>query len=258
MVNEQNELMSRLGLLGKDIAYSFSRGYFKAKFEAEQLPFTYENFDLEDISLFPKLLQDNPDICGCNVTIPYKEQVIPFLDKLDKKAKKIGAVNTITINSKGRLKGYNTDCYGFKNSIKPFLKKHHKKALILGTGGASKAIAYTFKKLKIEFDYVSRTTKSDVKFTYDNLTIDDIKDYKIIINCSPVGTYPDINDCPEIPYDAITDKHLLFDLIYNPEETTFLRLGKNQGAQICNGQKMLELQAEKAWRIWNLKYKPSK
>jgi len=252
MVNAQNELMSRLGLLGKDIAYSFSRGYFKTKFEAEQLPFTYENFDIDNISIFPKLLQDNHDISGLNVTIPYKEKVIPYLDKLDKKAKKIGAVNTITINSKGQLKGYNTDCYGFKNSIKPFLKKHHKKALILGTGGASKAIAYTLKKLNIKYDYVSRTTKSNVKFTYDNLTIEDIKNYKIIINCSPVGTHPNINSCPKIPYDGITDQHLLYDLIYNPEETKFLKLGKTQGAQICNGLKMLELQAEKAWRIWNL------
>lgn len=252
MDNAQNELMHRLGLLGKDISYSFSRGYFKTKFEAEQLPLTYENFDIENISMFPKLLQDNPDISGLNVTIPYKEQVIPFLDKLDKKAKKIGAVNTITIDSKGKLKGYNTDCYGFKNSIKPLLKKHHKKALILGTGGASKAIAYTLKKQNIKFDYVSRTNKSNVKFTYDTLTIEDIKDHKIIINCSPVGTHPNVNDCPNIPYDGVTNQHILYDLIYNPEETKFLRLGKTQGAQICNGLKMLELQAEKSWRIWDL------
>ena len=251
MVNEQNELMSRLGLLGKDIAYSFSRGYFTTKFEVEQLPFTYENFDIEDISMFTKLLQDNPNISGLNVTIPYKEQVIPYLDKLDKRAKKIGAVNTITIDSKGQLKGYNTDCYGFKNSIKPFLKKYHKKALILGTGGASKAIAYSLKKQNITFDYVSRTSKPNVKFTYDTLTTKDIKNYKIIINCTPVGTHPNVNSCPEIPYDGITNKHLLYDLIYNPEETKFLKLGKAQGAQICNGLKMLELQAEKAWRIWN-------
>ncbi|WCO00755.1 shikimate dehydrogenase family protein [Psychroserpens ponticola] len=244
--------MSRLGLLGKDISYSFSRGYFKLKFEAEQLPFTYENFDIENITMLPKLLQDNPDILGLNVTIPYKELIIPYLDKLDKKAKKIGAVNTITISQKGKLKGYNTDCYGFKNSIKPFLKTHHKKALILGTGGASKAIAYTLKKQNIKFEYVSRTIKPHVKFTYDTLTITDIKAYTIIINCSPVGTHPNVNSCPNIPYDGISDAHLLYDLIYNPEESKFLRLGKTQGAQICNGLKMLELQAEKAWRIWNL------
>lgn len=243
--------MSRLGLLGKDIDYSFSKGYFTAKFEAEKLAFTYENFDIEDISLFPNLLNDNPNIFGLNVTIPYKEQIIPYLDKLDKKAKKIGAINTITINSKKELKGYNTDCYGFKKSIKPHLKKHHKKALILGTGGASKAIAYTLKKLNIKFDYVSRTSKSGIKFTYEGLTLDDINSYTIIINCSPVGTHPNTNSCPNIPYDGITNKHLLYDLIYNPEETKFLRLGEMQGAETLNGLKMLEFQAEKAWRIWN-------
>lgn len=243
--------MYRLGLLGKHIDYSFSKHYFKSKFETEQLPFTYENFDLDNISLFPKLLKDNPDIFGLNVTIPYKEEVIPYLDKLDKKAKKIGAVNTITINSKGQLKGYNTDCYGFKKSIKPLLKKRHKRALILGTGGASKAIAYTLKKLNIKFDYVSRTSKPGVKFTYEDLTIEDIKSYKIIINCSPVGTYPKVNSCPNIPYDGVTNKHILYDLIYNPEQTKFLKLGELQGADTINGLKMLEFQAEKAWRIWN-------
>lgn len=243
--------MSRLGLLGKHIDYSFSKGYFKEKFESEHLAFTYENFDLDNISLFPKLLRDNPDIFGLNVTIPYKEQIIPYLDKLDKKAKQIGAVNTITINAKGQLKGYNTDCYGFKKSIKPYLKKHHKKALILGTGGASKAIAYALKKMNIKTDYVSRSSKPGVKFTYESLTKDDIKSYTIIINCSPVGTHPDVNHCPDIPYDGITNKHLLYDLIYNPEETKFLRLGKLQGAEIRNGLHMLEFQAEKAWRIWN-------
>ncbi len=243
--------MYRLGLLGKHIDYSFSKHYFKSKFETEQLPFTYENFDLDNISLFPKLLKDNPDIFGLNVTIPYKEEIIPYLDKLDKKAKKIGAVNTITINSKGQLKGYNTDCYGFKKSIKPLLKKRHKRALILGTGGASKAIAYTLKKLNIKFDYVSRTSKPGVKFTYEDLTIEDIKSYKIIINCSPVGTYPKVNNCPNIPYDGVTNKHILYDLIYNPEQTKFLKLGELQGADTINGLKMLEFQAEKAWRIWN-------
>ncbi|WP_299336856.1 shikimate dehydrogenase [uncultured Psychroserpens sp.] len=243
--------MSRLGLLGKDISYSFSAGYFTKKFEEERLAFTYENFDMEAISEFPNLIRNNPDIVGLNVTIPYKEQIIPFLDSLDKKAKKIGAVNTITFDNKGRLRGYNTDCYGFKKSIKPYLKKHHKKALILGTGGASKAIAYTLKKLNIKFDYVSRTKKEHAKFTYDSLTADDINTYKLIINCSPVGTHPDIEACPDIPYTAITDQHLLYDLIYNPKETKFLAQGKRQNAQISNGYQMLVYQAEKAWEIWN-------
>ncbi|OUS00026.1 shikimate dehydrogenase [Flavobacteriales bacterium 33_180_T64] len=251
MVNEQIKLMSRLGLLGKDIEYSFSRNYFSKKFEAERLPYTYENFDLNNISEFIQLLKRKPAITGLNVTIPYKEQVIPYLNTLDKKAKKIGAVNTITINANGCLKGYNTDCYGFKKSIKPLLEKHHKRALILGTGGASKAIAYTLKKLKIKFDYVSRSLKENVKFTYDSLTLEDIKMYQVIINCTPIGTHPNTNACPNIPYDAITNQHLLYDLIYNPEETKFLKLGKLQGAKTINGHDMLVFQAEKAWRIWN-------
>ncbi|WP_298894777.1 shikimate dehydrogenase [uncultured Psychroserpens sp.] len=242
--------MSRLGLLGRHISYSFSQEYFSQKFEALQLAFTYENFDLEHISELPQLLKHNPNIKGLNVTIPYKEEVIPYLDALDKKAKKIGAVNTITINSKGKLKGYNTDCYGFKKSIKPFLKSHHKKALILGTGGASKAIAYTFKKLNIKYDYVSRSKKEGVKFTYDNLDLDTIKNYTIIINCTPIGTHPNVNSCPDIPYDGITAKHLLYDLIYNPDETKFLKTGKLQGARTVNGYQMLVFQAEKAWKIW--------
>ncbi len=243
--------MARLGLIGKHISYSFSKGYFTAKFEAEQLPFTYENFDLDTIAEFPKLLEDHTNIAGFNVTIPYKEAIIPYLDKLSKKAKKIGAVNTITIDKKGHLKGYNTDCYGFEKSLKPYLKKHHKKALILGTGGASKAIAFTLKKRNIKFDYVSRTKKNKVRFTYDDLSPEIIENYQIIINCTPIGTHPNLNECPNIPYDGITKTHLLYDLIYNPDETKFLKLGKSLGAQTCNGLKMLEFQAEKAWKIWN-------
>ncbi|MGC1473375.1 MAG: shikimate dehydrogenase [Psychroserpens sp.] len=243
--------MIRLGLIGKDISYSFSKTYFTEKFRAEKRPFSYENFDLKDISEFKPLVDDHNDILGFNVTIPYKEAIIPYLDKLDAKAKKIGAVNTITVAFSGKLKGYNTDCYGFKKSIKPFLKSHHKKALILGTGGASKAIAYTLKKLKIDFDYVSRTPKPKVKFTYESLSVEDIKVYQIIINSTPLGTFPDVNSCPDIPYDGITEQHLLYDLIYNPEETKFLKTGKAQGAAISNGYQMLIYQAEKAWRIWN-------
>jgi shikimate dehydrogenase len=246
--------MNRLGLIGKDISYSFSRGYFKTKFEAQNLPFTYENFDLQHISEFKQLITQNNKIVGFNVTIPYKEVIIPYLDSLNKKAKKIGAVNTITIDKNGKLKGYNTDCYGFKKSIQPFLKPHHKKALILGTGGASKAIAYTLKKLNIKFEYVSRANKKGVKFTYETLTSEILKDYTFIINSTPVGTYPNIEECPNIPYDGITKKHFLFDLVYNPDETKFLKLGKSNGADICNGLKMLEFQAEKAWKIWNITF----
>jgi shikimate dehydrogenase len=243
--------MNRLGLIGKDISYSFSKGYFATKFEVQKLPFTYENFDLKHISEFKQLFTKNHGIVGFNVTIPYKEAIIPHLDSLNKKARKIGAVNTITIDKDGLLKGYNTDCYGFKKSITPFLKSHHTKALILGTGWASKAIAYTLKKLNIKFDYISRTKKPGVKFTYETLTSEILSTYTIVINCTPIGTYPNVDDCPNIPYDGITNKHLLYDLIYNPTETKFLKLGKSKGAKICNGLKMLEYQAEKAWKIWN-------
>ncbi len=245
--------MNKLGLLGKNISYSFSKTYFKKKFEDEKINnVTYQNFDIDSIDSFPSLIKNTADLKGLNVTIPYKEQIIPFLDKVNKKAKAIGAVNTIKITKKGNLVGYNTDCYGFKKSIKPFLKPHHKKAIILGTGGASKAIAFSLKQLNIEYSYVSRTASDKVHFTYETLSEEAIKKHTIIINCTPLGTFPDVNDCPKIPYKAITNKHVLFDLIYNPEETKFLNLGKINGATIINGLDMLKFQAEKAWSIWNL------
>ena len=246
--------MNKLGLLGKDISYSFSRTYFKKKFENENIKNTsYENFDIENIDLFPSVIKNTKGLKGLNVTIPYKEQVIPFLDKVNKKAKAIGAVNTIRITKTGKLVGYNTDCYGFKKTLKPFIKSHHKKALILGTGGASKAIAYTLDEMGITYQYVSRKLSDGVGFSYETLTEDDISDNQIIINATPLGTFPNIEDCPNIPYHAINEKHILFDLIYNPEETKFLKLGNKNRATTINGFLMLEFQAEKAWSIWNLK-----
>ena len=254
MDKKQGKRMNKLGLLGKDISYSFSRVYFKNKFEKEKINNTsYENFDIENIELFPALIKETKNLKGLNVTIPYKEAVMPFLDKLNKKAKEIGAVNTIKITKKGKLVGYNTDCYGFKKSLEPYLKPHHKKALILGTGGASKAIAYSLLKLNIAYSYVSRSKSKAVSFTYDSLTETIISEHQIIINCTPLGTYPNIENCPEIPYKAISSNHVLFDLIYNPEETKFLELGKKNGATGINGLNMLKLQAEKAWSIWNLR-----
>ena len=179
--------------------------------------------------------------------------VFNYLDKIDKKAQKVGAVNTIRISKKGKLKGFNTDVYGFKKSLKPLLKKHHKKALILGTGGASKAVAYVLKKLKIKYKFVSRNPKGKKIISYQDLTKNIIESHHLIINCTPLGTYPNINNYPDIPYQFISKKHLLFDLIYNPSETTFLKKGKEKGAVIKNGLEMLEQQAEKAWRIWNKK-----
>ncbi|OUR92269.1 shikimate dehydrogenase [Flavobacteriales bacterium 34_180_T64] len=244
--------MPKLGLIGKDILYSFSKAHFTAKFENESLPFSYENFDIDDIYRLPEIIKTHKNLVGLNVTIPYKEKVIPLLDDLSKKAKKIGAVNTISISPTGRLKGYNTDYYGFKKSIEPFLKPHHRAALILGTGGASKAIAYTLKKLGIEYDYVSRKQQPKAKFLYSDLTESIISTYSIIINCTPIGTYPNVNECPDIPYDGISSDHILYDLVYNPIHSKFLVCGELKGATTSNGFHMLELQAEKAWEIWKL------
>jgi shikimate dehydrogenase len=243
--------MSKFGLIGKQIAYSFSKSYFTKKFENEHLPHSYQNFDIKTIANFPNIIKNTQDLKGLNVTIPYKEAVIPFLDKLDEIAEKIGAVNTIKINEDGSLIGHNTDYYGFIKSIEPFLSTNHNKALILGTGGASKAIAYALKKLNITYSYVSRSASKGVTFTYQNLSEEHIKNHHIIINCTPLGTAPNINSCPDIPYNSITNEHLFFDLIYNPEETKFLSIGKLKGAKTCNGLEMLKFQADKAWEIWN-------
>ena len=246
--------MHKLGLLGRNISYSFSRNYFKVKFEKEQITnITYENFDIDDISKFPSIIKNTKGLKGLNVTIPYKQVVMPYLDDIDDTAKEIGAVNTIKIEKNGKLTGYNTDCYGFEESLKPYLKPHHKTVLILGTGGASKAIAYVLKKLGLSFHYVSRTPSAEVDFTYADLNETIIKQHDIIINCTPLGTFPNIENCPDIPYHAITNNHILYDLIYNPAETTFLKKGKEKNAITINGLKMLELQAEKSWSIWGLK-----
>lgn len=240
------------GLLGKNISYSFSRGYFTEKFEKLNLTKnTYVNFDIQKIQDFPAIIKDTQNLGGINVTIPYKEEVIPFLDKLDETAKNIGAVNTIKFTKSGNLKGYNSDVVGFENSIKPLLKKHHKNALILGTGGASKAIAYALNKNNIKFKFVSRKPEGNTEISYESLTKETLQKYTVIINCTPLGTFPAIEKHPNIPYQFITENHLLFDLIYNPEISTFLSKGKEKGATIKNGYEMLQLQAEESWRIWN-------
>ena len=242
--------MKNFGLLGKNIDYSFSRGYFKNKFETQQLDCAYSNFDLETIEDFETLKTSGQALSGLNVTIPYKEVVIPFLDAMDSDAQAIGAVNTIKIEN-GKLTGYNTDHFGFENSLKPYLKPQHKNALILGTGGASKAVAFALKKLGIPYDYVSRTPSDGIKHTYESIAKDGLKNYQIIINCTPIGTFPNLNACPALPYDTLTANHLLYDLIYNPEQTLFLKNGKTQNATTLNGLEMLRLQAEKSWEIWN-------
>jgi len=242
----------KFGLIGKNISYSFSKKYFTEKFKKLGLnTFKYHNYDLPEIDEFPFVLyQREDDFIGFNVTIPYKESIIKYLDKVEEEAQMIGAVNTIKVTSENKLIGYNTDVYGFQKSIKPILKQHHKKALILGTGGASKAISYALNKLEIENKFVSRKELEN-NFLYSDLNENIIAKYTVIINCTPLGTYPNIEDLPDIPYKYITNKHLLFDLIYNPAETKFLKEGKKKGAIIKNGYEMLELQAEKSWEIWN-------
>lgn len=240
----------QFGLVGKNISYSFSKGYFAEKFQNLNLvDYSYENLDFQNIEEFPKYIKQNPTISGLNVTIPYKETIIPYLDKLSKKASEIGAVNTIKITKSGKLKGFNTDYLGFKKSIEPLLNSHHKKALILGTGGASKAIAYALKQLKIPYLYVSRNAIGET-ISYNQMDENTFKEFQIIVNCTPVGTSPNINLYPDIPYNYFTKNHIAFDLIYNPAETEFLKKAKEQGAVIKNGLEMLTLQAEKSWDIW--------
>lgn len=249
---KEGEKAKLFGLLGKNIEYSFSRGYFSDKFRDLNLKkYQYVNFDLQNIKDFPAIIDENKNLKGINVTIPYKEEVMSFLNKLDKTAKEIGAVNTIKFTKRGNLKGYNSDVVGFEKSIMPLLKTHHKRALILGTGGASKAIAYAFKRNHIKYRFVSRNPEGKKEISYSSLTQEIIEQYTIIVNSTPLGTSPDIEKCPNIPYQFISDKHILFDLIYNPAITTFLAKGKEKGAIIKNGLEMLKLQAEESWRIWN-------
>ncbi|MEO8236070.1 MAG: shikimate dehydrogenase [Flavobacterium sp.] len=244
--------MKKLGLLGKNINYSFSQNYFANKFEKEKIDnaFSYENFDIQNIDEFTTILKNNPNLIGLNVTIPYKEIVIPFLDELSKNAQEIGAVNTIRISPNGKLFGDNTDFFGFNKSLEPLLKPHHKTALILGTGGAAKAVAFGLKKLNLESVFVSRQEKENT-ITYNQINEKTFDDYQIIINCTPLGTFPKTELFPEISYQYFTSKHIAFDLIYNPEKTEFLKKAENNGAIIKNGYDMLVFQAEKAWEIWN-------
>jgi shikimate dehydrogenase len=240
------------GLLGRNISYSFSRGYFAKKFEMLALEgIVYKNFDLKEIKDLPNLLKEELSLRGMNVTIPYKEEVLPYLHDLDQIAREIGAVNTIKFMKNGTLKGYNTDVVGFEKSILPYLQGHHKNALILGTGGASKAVFYALQKNKIECKFVSRNPAGTQELSYEDLSEKILNKYQVIVNCTPLGTSPNIHRYPEIPYQFLSEKHLLFDLIYNPEITIFLDKGRKKGAVIKNGYQMLALQAEESWGIWN-------
>lgn len=242
----------QFGLIGYPLSHSFSKKYFEEKFKKLQITdCSYNTFPLESINQFPALLEREKDLLGLSVTIPYKETVIPFLDELDETAKEIGAVNCIKITN-GKLKGYNTDAFGFKQSLRPFLDVNHTKALVFGKGGASKAVAYVLRKLHIDVWFVTRTKlkNSSNSLTYHELNEEIVSACKLLVNTTPVGMYPN-TECLPIPYSAITQQHLVFDLIYNPTETLFLKKAKEQGALISNGYNMLCFQADEAWRIWN-------
>jgi shikimate dehydrogenase len=246
--------MRCFGLIGFPLSHSFSKKYFTEKFIREGIPdCRYENFAIEHIGLLMSLISHNHDLCGLNVTIPYKEKVIDLLDELDPEAAEIGAVNTILIsgNDQSRwLKGFNTDVYGFRASITPFLKNRPYSAFILGTGGSSKAVSFVLKKMGMKVIFVSRNPAQENHISYKELP-DLIRQPAVIVNASPAGMYPDIHNGPDIPYELLTPDHVLFDLIYNPLETLFLSKGKERGATIINGLQMLHMQAEKSWEIWN-------
>lgn len=247
--------MQKYGLIGYPLKHSFSIGYFNEKFKAENIDAEYVNFEIPSINDFMEVIEENPNLRGLNVTIPYKEQVIPFLSELDKDTAKIGAVNVIKIirlpKGKVKLVGYNSDIIGFTQSIEPLLMPHHKKALILGTGGASKAVFRGLENLGIESTFVSRTKKDDKLLTYRELTPEVMKEHTVIVNCTPLGMFPKVDFCPDIPYSELTPNHLLYDLLYNPNETLFMKKGRAQGAVVKNGLEMLLLQAFAAWEIWN-------
>ena len=246
--------MRKFGLIGYPLGHSFSKNFFNEKFHSELIDAEYVNFEIPSIEELPKVLASNPTLAGFNVTIPYKEQVMPYLDAIDKDAEAIGAVNVVKIKhvkGKAVLTGYNSDVIGFTRSIESLLEPQHKKALILGTGGASKAVNYGLHKLGLETLFVSRSHKDEQTITYDDLTPEIMDEYKVIVNCTPIGMYPMADTCPNIPYECLTRQHLLYDLLYNPDTTLFMKKGADMGATVKNGLEMLLLQAFGSWDIWN-------
>lgn len=264
--------MKLFGLIGYPLSHSFSKKFFTEKFETEKIEgHSYELYPLEHIKDFESLLDKNPNLCGINVTVPHKKNVIPYLDWISHDARAIGAVNCIRVTSESplqaalegeigvtghnfKLEGYNTDIYGFEGSLKPLLTASHKKALILGNGGAASAVKYVLDKLGIEYQSVTRKSEEGC-ILFGDITPEIVAEHKLIINTTPLGTAPKIDECPPIPYEAITPEHLLYDLVYNPEQTLFLTKGLEKGATIKNGYQMLVLQAEQSWEIWTSKTK---
>src|SRR5690625_3555954 len=241
--------MITYGLIGNPVEHSFSEKYFTEKFEREGIKAEYKLFKLEDISEFQDFLKKEKKLKGLNVTLPYKEKIIPFLDEIEDQARQIGAVNTIKFENVKRI-GYNTDSFGFLKSLFPIIEKHHTHALVLGTGGAAKAIAQALTSMGIDYKMVSRNP-SENQLSYEEVTEELLSEYVLIIKCTPLGTYPNVNESPDIPYSALTKRHMLYDLTYNPVVTQFLAQGQMRGCKIFNGQKMLEFQAERSWEIWN-------
>ena len=245
--------MDKYGLIGYPLGHSFSIGYHNQRFADEGINAKYINFEIPSIDSLPEVLNSNPELKGLNVTIPYKEKVIEFLDYISPEARAIGAVNVIRVVHEGKnikLRGYNSDVIGFTQSIEPMLESYHKKALVLGTGGASKAIAYGLKSLGIEPVFVSRYERPGT-IQYGSITPEVVHEYPVIVNCTPLGMFPKVDTCPDLPYESMDDKNILYDLIYNPDETLFMKLGAKQGASVKNGLEMLLLQAFASWEFWN-------
>ena len=241
--------MDRYGIIGFPLGHSFSRAFFTEKFQKEHIDAEYVNFEIPSAHLLPEIVRSNPHLRGLNVTLPYKEAVIPMLDSMSDEAREIGAVNVIQVRE-GRLKGFNSDIIGFMGSLRPLLKPWHQHALVLGTGGASRAIRVGLERLGLDWTYVSRTA-AEGRLTYSALTPEVMEHFQVIVNCSPVGMFPKMDACPDIPYHLLSPRHLLYDLVYNPEETLFLKRGAQQGATIKNGLEMLHLQALASWEFWN-------
>lgn len=239
--------MKRYGLIGKSLGHSFSKGFFEKFFDDNNIDASYENFEIESIEEIESLLKNG--VAGYNVTIPYKETVIPFLDELDPIASSIGAVNVIEIKN-GKTKGFNSDAYGFHQSIKPFLTNKHERAVVFGSGGASKAVVYALKSIGVNPIVISRSP-SQGQFSYNDVNENMIKACKLVVNTTPIGTFPKVEECLSLPFQSMTEDHLVVDLIYNPEKTEFLKRSEEFGATVMNGYSMLKLQAMKAWEIWN-------
>lgn len=249
--------MDKYGLIGYPLGHSFSINYFNQKFADEGINAKYLNFEIPTIDALAEVLDSNPELKGLNVTIPYKQKVMDFLDQISPEARAIGAVNVIRVTHVGndiQLKGFNSDVIGFTQSIEPMLEKYHKKALILGTGGASKAINFGLKSLGLETVYVSRYRRPET-ICYEDITPDVVHEYNVIVNCTPIGMYPNTEECPDLPYEALDEYNILYDLIYNPDETLFMKRGEERGASVKNGLEMLLLQAFASWEFWNGKEK---